>query len=159
MVKLYQFLKVHGVLIGFSVGGVLSVLSFLVIIMGLEKNLTNKEMYDVSAFDFGLFVNYILLFVSVIVAAVFPIIYLAKNFKESIKMLIGMGVVILIGIVAYVMASGTITPDIAKGAAQMKMTEGNVKLTETFLYLGYWLFFASLGAVVFSVVRPLFAKH
>lgn len=158
MVQAYQFLKKHGVLIGFTAGGLLSVLSFAVIILGLDKNLTNKELYDVGVFDFGLWVNYLLFFISVAVAMIFPLIYLVQNFKESTKFLATLGAGILLSVVAYSVASGEITPDFAKSAAQMKMTNGNVKFTEAALFLGYWLFFAALASVVFAIVRPMFSK-
>jgi hypothetical protein len=158
MVKAYQFLKKHGVTIGFSVGGVLSILAFLMIIVGLPKGLDTKAMYDQSAFNFGLFVTYFLFFTATIVALVFPTIYLAKNFKESTKLLISLGILVVIAIISYVMASGATTPDIAKAVATSKLTEGNLKMTETILYLGYLLFFAALGAVLFSFIRPMLAK-
>ena len=158
MVKAYQFLKKHGVTIGFSVGGVLSVLSFLIIIFGLPKGLDAKAMYEESAFNFGLFVTYFLFFVATIAAMIFPTIYLAKNFKESTKLLISLGILVVIAIISYVMASAESTPDIAKAVATMKLSPSNLKVTETVLYLGYLLFFAALGAIIFSFVRPIFAK-
>ena len=158
MVKAYQFLKKHGVALGFAFGGLLSLLSFLILIFGLPTNADMKELYEQSAFDFGLYATYILLLVSIVVAFAFPAVYMAKNFKESISLLISVGILLAIGIGSYVIASGTITPDIAKGAAAMSMTEGNVRLTEGILYFGYLLFFASLGAVIFSFVRPMLAK-
>lgn len=158
MVKAYQFLKKYGVALGFSVGGVLSVLSLLVIVMGLGKEATNAELYESSAFDFGLFVTYFLTLASTLAALAFPVLYLIQNFKESTKLLISLGLLVVIFFVSYLMASDAVTPDIAKAYATMKMTPGNVKFTETILYLGYILFFASLGAVVFGFVRPLIAR-
>jgi hypothetical protein len=158
MVKAYQFLKKYGVTIGFSVGGVLSVMAFMMIIVGLPKGLDAKAMYEESAFNFGLFVTYFLFITATVASLVFPTIYLAKNFKESTKLLISLGILVVIAIVSYVMASGATTPDIAKAVATSKLTPGNLKMTETVLYLGYLLFFVALGAVLFSFVRPMLAK-
>jgi hypothetical protein len=158
MVQAYQFLKKYGVTIGFASGGVLSVLAFLILIFGLPANADAKQLYEESAFNFGLFVTYFLFFIAIIVALVFPTIYMAKNFKESTKLLISLGVVLVIAVISYVLASGATTADIAKGVAASKMTEGNIKMTEGILYLGYLLFFAAIGAVIFSFVRPMLAK-
>jgi len=158
MVKAYQFLKKYGVALGFSIGGVLSLLSLLVIIFGLGKEQSNTELYASSAFDFGLFVSYFLMFATTGAAIAFPLIYLVQNFKESTKLLISLGLLVVIFFISYAMASDAVTPDIAKSYATMKMTPGNVKFTETILYLGYILFFTALGAVVFGFVRPLIAR-
>jgi hypothetical protein len=158
MVKAYQFLKKYGVTIGFASGSFLSIVAFLILILGLPTGVDNKALYEESAFNFGLFVTYILLISAIAVALIFPAIYTAQNFKESTKMLISIVVLLVIGIISYALASGAVTPDIAKGVASMKMTEGNIKLTEGILYLGYLLFFAAIGAVIFSFVRPMLAK-
>lgn len=158
MVKAYQFLKKHGVTIGFSTGGALSVLAFMIIIFGLPSGLGTKELYEQSAFNFGLFVTYALFFVASLAAVIFPIIYLAQNFKESTKLLISLGLLVVVAIVAYVMASGETSADIAKAVAVSKMTPSNLKTTEMILYLGYILFFIALGSVLFSFIRPMIAK-
>ncbi len=158
MVKAYQFLKKHGVTIGFGAGGVLAILSILFIILGLGKEASNTELYASSAFNFGLFITYILFFAAVIVSLVFPSVYLAQNIKESTKLLISLGLLIVIFIISYAMASGAVTPNIAKAVATAKMGDGSLKFTETILFLGYALFFIAIGAVVFGFVRPMIAK-
>lgn len=157
MVKLYQFLKKYGVAISFGTGTVLVILTYAIIMGGFPAgNPTNKELYSTGVFDFGLFSTYFLTFVCILASLIFPIIYMAKNFKESIKAIIGLALIVVLFLVSYLIGNSTIPPDVIKGIETGKlpaMTEGQMKLVDGSIILSYIMLFLSIGAIIFANIR------
>ena len=157
MVNLYQLLKHKGVFFSFLVSAILCTLSLVTIIAGLgSEPLTNKEMYQLSAFDFSLYINYILFIIAVILALIFPAVYFVQNFKESKKLLIIIPMLIGLFVLCYAMASSEIGPGLLKAANNMGVDGGTMKMIETMLFVAYLLFVVSIAAIIFASVRPLF---
>lgn len=113
MTGAYQFLKKYGVAIGFTTGTVLCLIMYAIIIGGYpEFNPTEKELYGSSIFDFGLYTTYFLIVLGVVLVAIFSLIYVAKNPKDSVKGLIGFGVILVLFFITYSMGDGTLTTEL-----------------------------------------------
>ena len=115
MVKLYQILAAHGQRIALGVGLLISVVFLLSVFAGMEEfsQLSKQDSYGTHIFDFGL-IGAIFMTVFAIGALVFFGIYqVATHFRQSIKGIIGMGVLIAIFFLLYTTASGEATGPIA----------------------------------------------
>lgn len=160
MVNLYQLLKNKGLLISFIVAAFLCILSLITIIVGLgDKPLTNKEMYELSAFDSSLWISYILFIISIIIALVFPTVYFIQNIKDSKKLLIMLPILVGVFLVCYIIASPEIPANLLKAANKMGVTGGTIKIIDTLLYMAYLLFVVSILAIAFATLRPLFINN
>jgi hypothetical protein len=113
MTGAYQFLKKYGVSIGFTTGTVLCLIMYAIIIGGYpEFNPTEKELYGSSIFDFGIFTTYFLIILGVLLIAIFSLLYVIKNPKESVKGLIGFGVIVVLFFLTYSMGDGSLTTEL-----------------------------------------------
>jgi len=164
MVGLYQFLKKYGVAIGFGLGAVLVVLMYLLIFSNYpEGNPTSKELgaNHSEIFNFGIYISYFLIILATILSLVFPIGYLAMNIKESIKVLVGIAAIVVIFFIAYSIGSGEISGEIAASIAKGKvaeMTEGEMKLAEGLMYMGY-IMLGLTGLVALAANARDFSKQ
>lgn len=157
MVKLYQLLKKYGVALSFGVGAVIVLLTYVVIMGGYPAgNPTNKELYDTGIFDLGLYASYFLLIVGIAVSLLFPTVYMAKNFKQSRKGVIGLAVIVVLFVVSYLIGNSTIPAEVAKGIEIGKlpaMTEGQMKLVDGSIIMGYIMMILGIGAIIFANIR------
>lgn len=99
----YVFLKNNGVTIGFATGAFLALLSVLIMVAGFPKDASEEILYGSSIFDFAIIVTFILICAGLIAALVGPAIYMAMNFKESIKFLVIFGGLLLLFGISYTM--------------------------------------------------------
>jgi hypothetical protein len=164
MVGAYQFLKKYGVALGFGFGAVLSVLTWMIIVIGYpDFNPTEEELYGLGIFDFGLYTTYLLLIVGSIVAAVFPIIYVAKHPKESMKGLVALAVLVVLFVITNLLGDGTLTLEMIKSDETLmpigemflvgQTQSSAVGFADGLIKFSYIMMLLSIGAIMFAVIR------
>jgi len=99
--------------------------------------------------NYGIIICYILLAVATVAAVVFPIIQFAQNPKNAKGALIGVGALIVVVGIAYVLASDN-------NPSNMEITASAAKQVGTGLYAFYFLSAVAIVAVVYSEVAKLF---
>lgn len=163
---MYQFLIKKGFTVSVVAGIAISVISCLLILVGVNSvpdygdvKAVNKAMYALSSFDFGLYMMYILTVVAGLVALVLSSLYVFQNFAESKKSLI----MILGGlaIFAICIALGTNTYSATKmmQLSNLGVTDGIVKFVDGSLKFMYIAFFASIIAIVGAEAYNSVKKH
>lgn len=98
--------------------------------------------------DFGLYLTYALLAIATLAALIFPIIYLARHPKEAKQTLIGIGGMILIFLISYLIADSTVP-------AGSNISESTSKLVSAALTAFYILFGLAIIAAVFSEISRI----
>jgi hypothetical protein len=164
MTGAYQFLKKYGVSIGFSIGTVLCIVMYAIIIGGYpDFNPTEKELYGTSIFDFGIFTTYFLIFLAVILVAIFSLLYVIKNPKESVKGLIGFSVIVVLFFLTYSMGDGSLTTELVNSdptllPLDVKFEEGltqsaGVKFADGMIKFGYVMMILSIVSMLLALGR------
>lgn len=169
MTGAYQFLKKYGVAVGFGTGAILSVLSYLIIVLGYpEFTPSNEELYQLGIFDFALYTTYFLIFAAILLVVVFSGMYAAKNPKESVKGLIGLGIIVVVFILTYLMGDGTLTSELITsdpsllptGAGEVVFKEGetqssSLQMADGLIKFGYVAMVLAIAAMFFAAGRDL----
>jgi hypothetical protein len=164
MTGAYQFLKKYGVAIGFSTGTVLCILMYAIILGGYpDFNPSEKELYGTSIFDFGLYTTYILIVIGILLIAIFSLLYVAKNPKDSIKGIAGFGVIIVLFIITNSMGDGSLTTELVNSdptllPMDVKFEEGvtqssGVKFADGMIKFGYIMMLLASLAMMLAAVR------
>ena len=111
---MYEFLKKHGQTLAFGIG-VLICAIFMVMIFGGDGDLSadsdDQLKYDSTRYSFGIAAAIGLAIVCAIGALVFGVLQTIDNPKGSLKGLIGFGLVAVLAIIGYSMASGVPADD------------------------------------------------
>lgn len=164
MTGAYQFLKKYGVAIGFGLGTVLCLLMYAIILGGYpEFNPSEKELYETSIFDFGLYTTYALIVIGVLLIAAFSLVYVAKNFKDSIKGIAGFAVIVVLFFITNAMGDGALTTELVNSDPSLlpldvKFEEGvtqssGVKFADGMIKFGYIMMILASVAMVLAAVR------
>lgn len=168
MIGAYQFLKKNGVAIGFGLGTVLAILTFVVILVGYPEGNPNIEELNKNhsnLFDFGLYAAYFLLIVAIAITLIAPIIYMAMNPKDSVKILIGIGIMVVLYFITHAMGDGTVTVEMFKSDDSLLTAEqianyqpgetqaSSVKFADGLILLGYVMMIVSFILVVVAAIR------
>ena len=105
-------------------------------------------------YDAGIYLAYLLLIVGIGAAIILPLISTIKNPKDFLKTGLGIGALLLLFVLAYVLSS----PDVAAKYTQhpFYITEGTAKLIGGGLIMTYLLGIIALGAVIIGEVRKIF---
>jgi steroid 5-alpha reductase family enzyme len=98
--------------------------------------------------NYGIIICYILLAVATLAAVVFPIIQFAQNPKNAKGALIGIGALVVLVGISYVLASDT-------NPSNMEITASAAKQVGTGLYAFYFLAGIAIVAVIYSEVAKL----
>ncbi len=157
MVGAYQFLKKYGVMIGFSVGAVISALTYMIIIGGYpDTEPTKQELYQLDIFDFGIVSAEWLVYTGVLLILIFFVKQVIEDPKGSVKPLVGFVVIIALYFITQAMGDGTLTLDMVNGddtllAPGEIFEEGvsqseDVKFSDGFIKFGYVM----LGGAIMS---------
>ena len=168
MVNSYNFLKKYGVIIGFSTGAVIALLTYVFILAGYpDIEPTKEELYDYGVFDFGLYATYFLVFVAVVISVVFSVLNVVKNPASAKKVLIGLiGVGALI-IVTQIMGDGTLTLEMVKSdesllpqgeifqdgvssSSAVKFADGLIKMTYVLIVAAI---LSTLGGIIYGFTK------
>jgi len=115
MTKLYQIMAAHGQRIALAVGLVVCVIFMVSVFAGLEEfsQLSKQDSYGTHIFDFGLVGAIVMTFVAIGALVFFGVYQVATHFRQSIKGIIGTGVIVAAFFVLYATASGEATGAVA----------------------------------------------
>jgi hypothetical protein len=157
----YLFLKKHGVSISFAVGALLSVISIGVIVAGFPEGATMEELYETTIFNPALNISYLLIILTAIAALVGPAVYTALNFKDSIKPLI----TIVVMIAMYFISIGMgVTPDAEKltffqGVDNTHLDGATIAYIDGMLIFTGIMIFLTMASLVFMGVWGLLKQR
>ena len=104
----------------------------------------------------GLILTYIMVGVAALAAIVYPLMFLAKNPSKGKNALMGIGGLLAITIVSYILASGDIMT--FPGSEKFGMTEASTKRVGMGLIVFYILSVGAIAAVLFAELGNLFKK-
>ncbi len=99
--------------------------------------------------NYGIIICYILLAVATLAAVVFPIIQLAQNPKNAKGALVGIGALVVVVGISYVLAADN-------NPSNIEITADAAKQVGTGLYAFYLLSAVAIVAVVYSEVAKFF---
>lgn len=99
--------------------------------------------------DTGLFIGYGLLILTLAAAAILPLVNALRSPKDLGKSLMGLGVLVVLFLVAYGLAGGEVT---ARYTA-VGITEGTSKIIGAGLTMFYIVFVLALVGIVFSEIN------
>lgn len=168
MIGAYQFLKKYGVAIGFGLGAVLAILTFVIILGNYPQGNPNIEELNKShsgLFDFGLYAAYFLLFIAIAAMVIAPAIYMAMNPKDSVKVLIGVAVMVVLYFITNAMGDGTVTVEMFKSDDSLLTAEqvanfrqgetqvSAVKFADGLILFGYVMMIVAFILVIAASIR------
>lgn len=104
----------------------------------------------------GLILTYIMIGIAALAAIVYPILFLAKNPSKGKNALIGVGGLIAIAILSYLLASGDIMT--FPGSEKFGMTETSTKRVGMGLITFYILSVGAILAVLYAELGKLLKK-
>jgi len=99
--------------------------------------------------NYGIIICYILLAVATLAAVVFPIIQLAQNPKNAKGALVGIGALVVVVGISYILAADN-------NPSNIEITADAAKQVGTGLYAFYLLSAVAIIAVVYSEVAKFF---
>ena len=98
--------------------------------------------------DFGLYLFYALLFIAVGAAIIFPLLYVIKEPKALGKSAIGIGVLVVLFVIAYAMSGAEVNVK----AAAAGITESASKLIGAGLIMFYITLVLAILALIYSEI-------
>lgn len=106
--------------------------------------------------NIGLVLTYLMIAGAAIAAIAFPVMFLAKNPAKAKSTLLGVGVLLVITLISFLIASGDVMN--FPGAEKFGMTEASTKRVGMGLIVFYILSFGAIGAVLYAELGKLFKK-
>lgn len=118
---IYNFLSRYGQFFALGLGALITIIFFAVVGVnggtfealeaeGLTRTQYNQKLSATSIFDFGLYGTAFLIILCTLALIGFGVWSIVKNPKASMKSLIGIGIVILIFVIAYFVAQSSGDP-------------------------------------------------
>jgi uncharacterized membrane protein len=101
----------------------------------------------------GLYIAYALFAIAALASVVFPLLYTVRNISDAKNSLIGVGALVVVLVLAYVLSSGEFYFD---GIEKFNMTESGIKLVSAGLNSFYLLALLAIIAAVYSEVSSIF---
>jgi hypothetical protein len=98
--------------------------------------------------DIGLYVFYVLLFIAVAAAVIFPIINSIKEPAALIRTSIGIAIILVLFGISYGLSGSTLS----RNAIAIGLTEANVKLISAGLIMFYIVLILSILALIYSEI-------
>lgn len=102
------------------------------------------EIYDV-----GIYACYVLIFVTVIAAVVFPLVQITQNPKALVKTGVGVAALLVLFLISYALSSSEVT---AKYTT-MGVGEGGSKMIGAGLIMFYIILIAAIVGMVYSEIN------
>jgi len=109
----------------------------------LQKNIKTFKSESIQ-FNLALNLSYILFFATCVLMLVFLLWHTLKNLKSNMGLLVGVGGLILLVIIGYLIAS----PELSPVAIKQGATSNTVKWIETGLYAAYIMLFGTIAIIV-----------
>jgi hypothetical protein len=104
----------------------------------------------------GLILTYIMIGVAALAAILYPLMFLVKNPSKGKTALMGVGGLLLICLISYLLASGEIMT--FPGSEKFGMTEASTKRVGMGLITFYILSIGAIVAVMYAELGKLFKK-
>jgi hypothetical protein len=104
-----------------------------------------------SLIDIGLYVSYVLLFVTLLGVVIFPLINTFSDFKKAKSGLIGFGLLVLMVVIAYLISpadQGLFYSNFNVGPKLSKFIGGG-------LFATYFIFVAVIGSILYAELSKL----
>lgn len=157
----YLFLKKHGVTISFILGTLLSVISIGVIIAGFPEGATMEDLYGTSIFNPALNISYAMIILGAILAITGPAIYTAMNFKESVRGLVGIVVLIVMYFVSVAMGAVPNPEELTffRGVDNEHLTGETIAYIDGLLIFTGIMIFLTMASLVFMMVWGLLKQR
>ena len=134
---------------------VMAVITTVILVLFLAGGAEpNQAMYSPIYTDELLYWSYILLFIAVILAVIFPIIKLISNPKGGLKALLLIGVAAVLFLVAYALAART--PLKMPGYTGSDTVPSMLIMTDVLLYVTYFLGGFIVLAILYSEISKRF---
>ena len=160
---MYNFLSKHGTSAAMGLGTLVTIIFIISLIMGLSSsgydtstNLLDINYKEVTAFNSGLFLTMVLCVVALLLMLGGVIIDLAKNYKTSMKMIIGIVALIIMFIILYTTATYNTGGKWDFLNSEFKITENSSKLITAGINTCGILALAAIASIVISEVRNFF---
>ncbi|CAN5483794.1 hypothetical protein BH10BAC4_BH10BAC4_24690 [soil metagenome] len=99
--------------------------------------------------DIGLYAFYVLLIIGIAVAAFWPLVHAAQDPKSIGKSALGIGTLVLIFVIAYLMSGGEVTPQYETLGVH---TEFSSKMIGAGMMMFYIVLIGSIIAIVFAEI-------
>lgn len=125
----------------------------LISLLGLSALLSLLFMVDIVSEGLLITWCYILLAIAALSAIVFPLITMVQNPKGAKNALIGVGAIVVVVVLAYLMSSGSETLDLD---GKVLATASEAKWSQAGLISFYILAAAAIGSIIFSEVSKMF---
>ena len=127
----------------------------LYLLMGLSVLFVILFYTNPSNPDMLLFWMYAMIILSLVVIAIVATYAMIKSPKGSVQALIGIGGMILLGVLSYVVSKNTLGP---AALEKYKITATTVKLVGAGLLLMYLMLIIAIGALIYTSVIKFFQK-
>ncbi|GLR16655.1 hypothetical protein [Portibacter lacus] len=151
---MYKFLINKGQTLAFILGAGLSIIFALFIYIGIKDRdlaqMSNEALIETDIFNFGIYAAIALIaLAAVLVFVIFAIAGLLRDFKSSLKVLIGIGLILVLFFIFYTVATPDETGILARLAGEFDISDNiskfisagiNTTLSLLGLALVIWLF-------------------
>lgn len=134
--------------------GILGVLFFIMIITGEKTSETGEDLHNLGAIDSSIMLATYTFLLCLGIWAVFGIINIVSNIKNSIPLLISIVIFGIILGIAYSMASDEILETWKKKPDLF--SPGNVKWSDVGIFTTYFMLVLTIGAIVYGEISKLF---
>ena len=104
----------------------------------------------------GLILTYVMIGTATLAAIVYPLMFLSKNPTKGKTALMGIGGLLLVAVVSYIIASGDLLT--FPGSEKFGMTEASTKRVGMGLITFYILSVATILAILYAELGKLFKK-
>ncbi|MDX1940647.1 MAG: hypothetical protein SFU99_08850 [Saprospiraceae bacterium] len=155
---MYKFFSKNGQLIGFGLGALVSALFLISWLSGNAafQAMAKEDQPNTGIFDAGLIGSFVLFIMALLALVGFGVFQTASNFRNSIKGLIGIAVLVAIFLITYSTSSVESTGVVADAAKKMGTSDNTQKLIGGGLITMIILSVVAIGALVLSEIRNFF---
>lgn len=112
-----------------------------------------QERVVTSGLNFMFNFSFVLIVLTALSAILMPLIGIAQNPQKSIKSLLGLGIVVVVFLIAYAMSS---EDPILLASGKTLDNVGELKFADTALYATYFAFAGVIISIVFGEIYKLF---
>jgi hypothetical protein len=121
-------------------------------LMGISALLT-VLFYLNSSPDLLLYWGYTLVIGSIVIVLSIIIIQIVKNPKRSMKILFIVGIMLIVGFLAYALSKNTLTPDQLE---KYSISPSGVRLVGAGLLMTYFIMLAAIGVFIYTSLYRFF---
>lgn len=153
---MYKFLTKNGQALGFGLG-ILVTLIFLVIVLPNTDLIDTENPQNVNIFNFGLYATIVLIAIAAVAMVLFGVAQVASSFKTSWKGILGFVMLIVVFLIAYATANGSLSNEVAaiqNAASDAGVTDGNLKFIGGSIVTLMILLLVAVGTfVIFEIIN------